>query len=216
MSEGAVDVLIVDDHTLVAEGVEAVLATAPDVRVVGIAATGKDALAMVAAYRPVVVLLDQRLPDVEGTEIVPEIHRLSPDTKVLLVTGGAADDLLVRAVEAGCAGFVPKGQRVRELVDAVRAVAAGDAVIEPAALARLLPALASRGRRLGSDLTARERQVLELLVRGASNADITAELVISPATTRNHVQSVIAKLGAHSKLEAVAIAMRERVVQAPW
>jgi DNA-binding NarL/FixJ family response regulator len=204
-------VVIVDDHLLVAESVAATLDTAEDVTVVAIAGTCSDGLAEVRRHLPDVLLLDQRLPDGLGTDLLPALQQASPRTRVILVTGANTDDVLHRAFEGGCAGFIAKGQRAAALLDAVRKVAAGETVVSPADLQRLV----HRQVRLGDDLTARERDVLIHLVDGRSTAWLAKRLNITPATTRNHVQSVITKLGAHSKLEAVSIALREGIVAAP-
>ena len=132
--------------------------------------------------------------------------------KVLLVTAGDTDDVLARAIMAGAAGVIPKGKRASTLINAVRAVAHNEAVITPDALRRLMPHLAKAGSGIGTDLTAREREVLRLLVAGKSTSALAAELFVAPATARNHIQSIMNKLGAHSRLEAVAIAMRENVL----
>ena len=214
-SARTIRVVLVDDHDLVADSLSLVLSTAEDVSVVGCAGSCAAGLALVAHHRPDVVLLDQSLPDGNGTELVPRLHAASPGTAVVLVTASDAEDVLVRAVQVGCAGFVPKGRSVAELLEAVRTVAAGEAAISSDALRRLVPRLVGRDRRLGSDLTPRELEVLHLLVEGGNNASIAGRLFISHMTARNHVHSVMAKLGAHSRLEAVAIALRERLVAPP-
>jgi DNA-binding NarL/FixJ family response regulator len=159
-----------------------------------------------------VLLLDQRLPDGLGTDMLPEIRQASPGTQVLLVTAVDSDDVLLRAVEGGCAGFVAKGQRASTLLDAVRRAADGELVLSSSDMQRLLPQLIRQPPQLGDDLTAREREVLTLLSLGLSTNGLAEQLSISHATARNHIQSVLGKLGAHSKLEAVAIALRERIV----
>jgi DNA-binding NarL/FixJ family response regulator len=208
----AIRVVIIDDHRLVADSVAAVLDHPHDISVVGVAATCADGLAQVRSYQPDVLILDQRLPDGLGTDLLPAVQHASPATRTLLVTASDSDDVLHRAIEAGCAGFVAKGERVAALVDAVRRVAAGELVLSSAHLARLIPALAHRKSRTGQDLTARERDVLRLLAQGRTTAFMAAALFIAPATVRNHIQSVISKLGAHTKLEAVTVAMRENIV----
>lgn len=215
MSSSPLRVVIVDDHKLVAEGVAATLGAAPDIEVVGLGGTAASAVDLVRVYQPEVVLLDQRLPDGDGIDAIPRILATSPESKIVILTASDDDGLLLRAIEAGVAGFVTKGRSMSALVEAVRAAANGEAVIAPDALARLLPRLADLRRRPGDDLSPREREVLTLLVEGASNNDIASHLTISYATARNHVQAVITKLGAHSKLEAVAIALREGIVEPP-
>jgi DNA-binding NarL/FixJ family response regulator len=208
---GPITVVIVDDHLLVADSVAAALDAADDVSVVFVAGTCADGLAAVRRHQPDVLLLDQRLPDGLGTDLLPALEHASPRTRVILVTGADTDDVLHRAFEGGCAGYIAKGQRAATLLDAVRKAAAGETVLSPGDLRRLV----HRQVRLGDDLTARERDVLLHLVEGRSTAWLAQQLNITPATTRNHIQAVISKLGAHSKLEAVSIALREGIVASP-
>lgn len=208
-----ITVVIVDDHVMVAESLTTTLNACPDITVVAIAescATGLDA---VATHRPDVLLLDQRLPDGLGTDILAPMFDVHPQLKVLFVTGGDSDEVLARAITGGAAGIIPKGKRASILVAAVRAVANDEAVITPNELRRLMPLLAQGDTGMGADLTAREREVLELLTQGKSTADLAQALVVAPATARNHIQSIMNKLGAHSRLEAVAIAIRENMLQ---
>jgi DNA-binding NarL/FixJ family response regulator len=210
-----ITVVIVDDHLLVADSVAATLDAADDISVVAVAGTCAEGLDEVRRHQPDVLLLDQRLPDGLGTDSLPSLQQASPRTRVLLVTATDTDDVLLRAFEGGCAGFVAKGQRAAALLDAVRRAAEGETVLSSADLRRLFPGLVHQQARLGGDLTAREREVLALLSAGRSTVLIAQHLVISPATARNHIQSVISKLGAHSKLEAVSIALREGIVIPP-
>lgn len=211
----AVRVVIIDDHLLVAESIAATLDATDDLQVVGVADSCATGLRVVETEQPDVLLLDQRLEDGLGTELLPRLLLLCPTMRVLLVTAVPSDDVLVRAIEGGCAGFVAKGERAATLVQAVRSAANNEAVIRPDALRRVLPRLAHVAQRRGDDLTAREREVLGLLVAGKSTQAMADDLVIAPATARNHVQSIMVKLRAHSRLEAVSIALRESIAQAP-
>lgn len=210
-----ITVVIVDDHLLVADSVAAALNATDDIAVLDIAGTCASGLALVARHRPDILLLDQRLPDGLGTNVLPEMLARSPLTKVLLVTASDSDDVLTRAIEAGAASVITKGKRAAYLIQAVRAAAHGEAVITPDDLRRLLPHLGRHGHRAGDDLTVREREVLGMLIDGKSTAALAGELVVAPATARNHVQSIMKKLGAHSRLEAVVIASRERILEPP-
>ncbi len=207
-----ITVVIVDDHLMVADSLATILSANEDMTVLAIAATCASGLEAVARYRPDVLLLDQRLPDGLGTDILEAMLVECPRMKVLLVTAGDTDDVLARAIMAGASGVIPKGKRASTLINAVRAVAHNEAVITPDALRRLMPQLAKTNSGIGTDLTAREREVLRLLVAGKSTAALAGELFVAPATARNHIQSIMNKLGAHSRLEAVAIALRENVV----
>jgi two-component system nitrate/nitrite response regulator NarL len=216
MTEAAtptITVVIVDDHLLVADSIAAALNATDDITVVGIADSCASGIGAVTQHRPHVLLLDQRLPDGMGTSILPALLAVNPDMKVLLVTAADSDEVLARAIEAGAAGVITKGKRATSLVQAVRAAANDEAVITPEALRRLVPHMARRRQRVGDDLTAREREVLALLIAGKSTAALAGELFVSPATARNHVQSIMSKLGAHTRLEAVAIASRENIME---
>lgn len=206
-------VLIVDDHEMVAQSLAEALRQAADIEVVGIAGTARAAREMVETAHPDVVLMDYRLPDGDGVGATGEIKAVIPEVKVVMVTSTDDDAVLVRALEAGCSGFVPKHRPVQELIDAVRAAHAGEALVSPPLLARLLPRLRPTSRGVGSDLTTRELEVLGLLAEGLSNQAVAERLTISLHTVRNHVQNILMKLGAHSKLEAVATAVREGIIR---
>lgn len=211
---GAIATLIVDDHAMLAEGLAAYLRLADDIDVVGAVGTGADALEILAGARVDVLLLDQRLPDTTGIAVARQAVARSPGTKVLVITANGDDDLVAEAILAGCHGFLPKGRTANELLAAVRAVHAGESVFDSSVLARILPGLAeSKEQSPGDDLTSREREVLQLLAGGLSAAQIAARLEISPVTVRNHTQNVLTKLGAHSKLEAVSLALRRGLVR---
>jgi DNA-binding NarL/FixJ family response regulator len=204
-----VRVLIVDDHEVLAASLAVVLNEQPDLTTVGVCGTLAKAKALIVSATPDVVLLDHRLPDGDGVAAIAELRRLRPRMEVVVLTASAADHVLVAAIEAGAAGFVSKTRGLAEVTSAVRAAAAGEAVISPEMLARLLPRL-QRGQQQGrTELTEREREVLGLLAEGLSNAAIAEKLTVSVHTVRNHIANLSAKLGAHSKLEALSIAVRE-------
>lgn len=206
--------LLVDDHEMFAESMAKLLAEEQDIAIVGMAGTLKHALHAVEDEEPDVVLLDYRLPDVDGPEGARRILDRFPDVKVVMLTGFAEDVALVEAIKAGCSGFITKDRAASEVVEAVRAAAQGEALISPEMLSRLLPRFRDDpGQALGSDLTDREHEVLGLISEGLSNKQIAERLVLSVHTVRNHVQNVISKLGAHSKLEALSIAVREGIVE---
>lgn len=209
MSEPPTDttirVLLVEDHDMVAEAIGLALQRDADVVVVATArslATAQDA---VARHRPDVVVLDRRLPDGDGVAAIPAL--LASGARVLVLTGEASSAVAARVVDAGGSGLVLKSARLEELTDAVRRVARGEAVFEGGLLTGLLDRLT--GRTPGASLTARERETLSLLADGASTDEIGHRLGVARNTVRNHVQRVLDKLGARSKLEAVSIARRE-------
>jgi DNA-binding NarL/FixJ family response regulator len=206
-------VVVVDDHEMFAQGLTAVLGADPTIEVVGTAGSVEAGVAAVRMHSPDVVLMDYELPDGDGAAATQRIKAEVPDTQVVMVTSFDDEGILVRAIEAGCSGFITKHKAIQEVAAAVRAAHAGEALISPSLLARLLPKLRQNPRGLGSDLTAREVEVLKLLAAGVSNQQIAEELVLSLHTVRNHVQNVITKLGAHSKLEAVATAVREGLIR---
>lgn len=206
-------VVVVDDHAMLAQALSSVLGSEPDLRVVASAGTMADGCAAVRMHAPDVVLMDYELPDGDGAEATEIIKREVPGAHVVMVTSFTDEAVLIRAIEAGCSGFITKHRAVEEVAHAVRAAVAGEALISPSMLARLLPKLGRTSKGLGADLTQREREVLQLLAEGLSNDAIATKLVLALHTVRNYVQNVIEKLGAHSKLEAVAIAAREGIVR---
>jgi DNA-binding NarL/FixJ family response regulator len=210
-----VGVLIVDDHRMFSESLARLLADEDGIAVLGVAATGADAIEMVGRLHPKVVLMDYQLPDQDGVAVTAQIRSRNPSVMVVMLTGSTEDRVLLAAIDAGCSGFLTKDRAAAEVVHAVRAAAVGEALISPALLARLLPKLNRTQRSLGEDLSEREREILGFLARGMTNKVIAAELFLSVNTIRNHVQSVLAKLGAHSKLEAVSTAVREGIIDYP-
>jgi two-component system, NarL family, response regulator DevR len=210
-----VRVLVVDDHEVLAVSLAQVLDAEPDLVSVGVAGTLAQARDMVATARPDVMLLDHRLPDGDGVTAIGELRAIRPSMHVVVLTASAADSVLVVAMEAGASGFLSKTRGLAEVTSAVRNAALGEAVISPEMLMRLLPRL-TRGPGGGgvghNDLTDREREVLALLAEGLTNAAIAERMFVSVHTVRNHIANLSHKLGAHSKLEALSIAVREGVL----
>jgi DNA-binding NarL/FixJ family response regulator len=206
-----VRVLIVDDHEVLASSLAQALDVEPDLCVVGRAGTLAAAEGLIATATPDVLLLDHRLPDGDGVTAIPRLRALRSRMAIVVLTASTAEHVLVAAIEAGASGFVSKSRGLPELTAAVRAAAAGEAVVSPEMLSRLLPRL-QRNRAGGighAALTEREREVLALVAEGLTNAAIAERLVVSVHTVRNHVANLSAKLGASSKLEALSIAVRE-------
>jgi DNA-binding NarL/FixJ family response regulator len=202
-------VLIVDDHEVLASSLAHVMDAEPGLTCVGVAGSLQKARSLLATTSPDVVLLDHRLPDGDGVGAIPELRALRRSVRIVVLTASAADHVLVAAIEAGASGFVSKTRSLAEVTAAVRAAATGEAVISPEMLARLLPRLGRTDARPHQELTEREREVLGLLAEGMTNAAIAQRLVVSVHTVRNHIANLSAKLGAHSKLEALSIAVRE-------
>ncbi|WP_109641960.1 MULTISPECIES: response regulator transcription factor [Lentzea] len=199
-------VVLVEDHDMVAEAIGLALERA-GIEVVARATTVATALTDTRRARPDIVLLDRRLPDGDGTTLIPEL--VKGGARVLVLTGEATASVAARVAEAGAAGLILKSARLDELVEAVRRVADGEVVFDPKLLAGVLDRLTGRVRIAGTTLTAREQETLLLLADGAGTEQISSRLGVARNTARNHVQRVLDKLGARSKLEAVSIARRE-------
>ena len=215
MADGDLTVLIVDDHRMFAESLARLLADEPGIAVAGTVVTAEAALAVATRERPGVVLVDYHMPTTNGAVLAGQLKALDPDVHVVMLTGFDDDRILLDAIEAGCSGFLTKEQAASEVADAVRAVADGEALISPAMLARLLPQLRRRDDAPAATLTVRERQVLAGVARGLTNRAIAEELYLSVNTIRNYVQAILTKLGAHSKLEAVSLAVRAGLLDYP-
>jgi DNA-binding NarL/FixJ family response regulator len=205
-------ILVVDDHQMFATSLAHALRAEPDLLVVGQAATLQQARALVVSEAPDVVLLDHRLPDGEGVSALASLQALRPSAQVVVLTATASERVLVAAMEAGASGFLTKTQQLDDVIAGVRAAAQGESVVSPALLTKLLPQLQRRTASGSGTLTDRERDILDLLAAGLTNADIGSRLSLSVHTVRNHVANLSAKLGAHSKLEAVVIAVRDGLV----
>jgi putative two-component system response regulator len=204
-------VLVVDDHEIFAHSLVRLLGSRPELKVVGTAGTVAAAAAAARAYGPDVVLMDFELPDGDGPEATEQIKSLTPSTKVIMLTARTDDRALIRSIAAGCSGFVRKDDAVEVLLAAIVAAHEGETIAPPTDLAPLLRQLRPTRRGLGSDLTPRELEVLGLIAAGLVNKQIAQQLGVRLNTVRNHVQNILYKLQAHSKLEAVATAVREGI-----
>jgi DNA-binding NarL/FixJ family response regulator len=207
----SVRVLLVEDHAMVARGIEAALADEPDLQVVGIAGTVDDGVLRFRQLGPDVVVMDYRLPDGEGTDATRQIRTINGEATVLLLTGADDPSIVSAALDSGCSGFVSKDRDVDDLASAIRAVARGAAVFPADLLARALSTGTERPS-VGGDLTSREREVLGLLADGCSTDEIGSGLFLSLHTVRNHVRNILTKLHARTKLEAVVTAARAGLV----
>ena len=208
-------VLIVDDHEIFAHSLVRLLGSKPEVKVVGTAGSVSTAVVAAMAYQPDVILMDFELPDGDGPDATQQIKALTPSVKVVMLTAHTADHALVRALSAGCSGFVSKTDAVDALLEAIVAAHAGETLTPPVDLAPLLAQLRPTSRGLGAAITPRELEVLGLVAAGLGNKQIAERLVLSLNTVRNHTQSLLQKLQAHSKLEAVATAVREGIIDYP-
>jgi NarL family two-component system response regulator LiaR len=211
--------LICDDHRLLTDTLERVVSHDPGMLLLPPVHTSEAAVDLVREHQPNVVLMDIEFKgSMSGIEATRRIKQISPATQVVVMTAHEEERLLVEAVEAGASGFLRKTEGVDELLEAIRAAAAGEILVDRVALARLLPQVArERERRrdaqlLLSQLTDRELEILTLLSEGLRNDDIAARLFISPQTVQTHVRNLLGKLGVHSKLEAVAFAVRNGAI----
>jgi DNA-binding NarL/FixJ family response regulator len=212
-------VLVVDDQELVRSGFCVILDAVDGVEVVGEAGNGEAAVAAVTAHRPDVVLMDIRMPGMDGLEATRLITRQSPAApKVVMLTTFDLDDYVYEALRAGASGFLLKDSPRHDLIAAVRAAAAGDALLAPSVTRRLIEVFARRPpetspspSRLAS-LTTREQDVLLLLARGRSNSEIAAALFVSEATVKTHVGNLLAKLGLRDRVQAVILAYETGMV----
>lgn len=206
-------VVLIDDHVMFAEGVAASLRATGEVEVAAITPTAEDGEAAVDTYRPHVVLLDYGLPDDDGVALARRLHQRFPEVKLVMVTSLVDERLVLKAVEAGCAGFVTKDRTVDELVSAIRSVADGEALISPIMLNKVLRQIRRRSEgTVGAELSGREREVLQYVCDGLTNPAIAERLHVSHNTVRSHVQNILSKLQVHSKLEAAAVATRAGLV----
>jgi DNA-binding NarL/FixJ family response regulator len=206
--------LIVDDHEILAEGVRRLLDSCADINVIDVVGTLSDAVEASLRLHPDVVLMDYQLPDGDGVTAVARIKRESPNIQVVMLTGSGDDERLARrAFEVGCCGFLGKSRSVEDLLAVVRAAYAGEVLITPSMLLRLLPKVTHQYDGVGAGLSRRELEVLGVMAEGGTDKDIASRLFVSLNTARKHTQNIIRKLGAHSKLEAVVIAVREGVIR---
>ncbi|GAA2632885.1 response regulator transcription factor [Dactylosporangium fulvum] len=201
-----ISVLLIDDHPVVRAGVRGMLGGVPDVTVLGEAASGADGVAAATALRPDVVLMDLRMPGMDGVTATAAILAAVPDTRVVVLTTYETDADILRAVEAGASGYLLKDATPEELLHAVRAAARGETVLAPSVAARLLDRVRGPQR---PALTPREVQVLRLVGRGLSNAEIGVELHITEATVKTHLLRVFAKLDVTDRTAAVTTAMAD-------
>ncbi|ORT59331.1 response regulator transcription factor [Streptomyces sp. CB03238] len=212
-------VLIVDDQMMVREGFSVLLNAMPDIEVVGEAVNGREAVRQVEVLRPDVVLMDIRMPEMNGIDATREIVAADGDAKVLVLTTFDLDEYVYQALRAGASGFLLKDASARQLADGVRVVAGGEALLAPTVTKRLItefaktaeasrpPALAQVG-----DLTERETEVLVLIAQGLSNGEIASHLVVAESTIKTHVSRILVKLGLRDRTQAAVFAYEARLV----
>jgi DNA-binding NarL/FixJ family response regulator len=209
-------VLVADDQSMVRAGFRMLLAGEDDIEVVAEASNGKEAVDKAGRFDPTVVLMDIRMPELDGLEATRRILAADPEARVLVLTTFDLDEYVYEALRAGASGFVLKDDPPEQLIAAVRTVAAGDALLSPAITKRVIGEFARLPRPTPpkelDDLSAREREVFRLIALGLSNADIGRELFIGETTVKTHVTHILAKLGLHDRVQAVVLAYQTGAV----
>ncbi len=214
----ATRVLLVDDHELVRQGIATMLSSASDIQVIGEARTGREALEIARTQLPDIVLMDVRMPDMDGLEATRKIKEERPRTAVIMVTMHDNPAYLRDAVRAGAAGYLLKDVSKEELVDAVHQVATGGAFIESQMLKGMLSEMKPAGAATApaaKNLTKREREILSLVAEGMSNREIADKLVLSPETVKSHVAAILEKLNVSDRTQAAIYAVRNGLVETP-
>lgn len=216
-----VSIAIIEDHQVFVDALIMYLNRHPEFRLTGSARTFAQGEQLIREISPDIVLLDVGLPDCNGLDLIPEIRRNSPKTKIVILTALSDETTLMRAIDSGVSGFVQKGSSLSELLTAMREVAKGEIVMPTGILVGLLKRVprdkastyhAANG---WEPLTDREKEVLKLLSRGRTGKAIASELHISPLTVRTHIRNLLAKLGVHSRLEAVSFGLRNGLIEPP-
>lgn len=213
MTDSPIRVLLVDDEPLVRRGMQLIMTAEPDIEVIGEAGDGAAALTEARRLRPDVVCMDVRMPEVDGIRGTELILKLADPPKVLVITTFEHDEYVLDALLAGASGFLLKRAGAEEMVQAVRTVAGGQSLLFPHAVRDLVRPTARSRSHQGPALTRREQQVLDLIAQGMTNAEIAAELIIGLETVRSHVGSLLGKLQARDRTQAVVIAYRTGLVE---
>ncbi len=208
-------ILVVDDHPVLRDGLVAVLSTQADFEVVGEAETGPKAVLVAAELQPDIVMMDLEMPGMDGVEALKQMRDHDPDVRVIVFTAYDTDDRIMAALQAGAQGYLLKGAPRDQVFEAIRVVNAGDSLLQPVVASKLL----TRMRRNAGDpgtadsVTPREMEVMRLLAQGFQNKEIAAELGITQRTAKFHVGSILAKLGAGNRTEAVTIAAQRGMIK---
>jgi DNA-binding NarL/FixJ family response regulator len=206
---GRIRVQIVDDHFLFAEALGSVIRDLPDYELVGLAVTGPQALSMAEEEQPDIVLLDYHLPGYSAEQLAPRLRAAAPAARIVILTSDTTDESMVKGVHAGVDGYLTKDRALDDVVQALHSVSLGRTALTPQQLAR---AIASPADAQTDGLTGRELEILRLMASGRDSLAIADDLAISQNTVRTHLQNLFAKLGAHSKLEAVTIAAKRKLL----
>jgi DNA-binding NarL/FixJ family response regulator len=212
-----ITVLICDDQDVIREGLQAMLKSAPDIKVVGTAADGAEAVEKAAALRPDVILMDLKMPVMSGVQATRRLHEEQPSVRVLVLTTYDGDDWVFDAIRAGASGYLLKDTPVEQIIEAIRGTATGKAHLDPAVAGKVLACVTGNRpappARLLAALSERERDVLRLLARGLGNASIAKRLFLSEGTVRNYMTSIFAKLEVTDRTQAAVLALRCGLVE---
>ena len=214
MAEGGIRILVADDHPMLREGLVAVLSTQPDFDIIGEAADGAEVVRLAEALRPDVILLDLEMPDVDGVAALEGLRDAVSAARAIVFTAHDTDERILRSLRAGARGYLLKGASRQEIFDAVRTVHAGGSLLEPGVTTRLLDHVREGGEQT-EPLTPRELEVLALISEGLHNSEIAGRLFVTERTVKFHVSSILAKLGADNRTEAVALAARRGLIRMP-
>jgi DNA-binding NarL/FixJ family response regulator len=209
---GPIRLLIADDHPVVRDGLRAMLATQPDMELIGEAATGTEAVAQAQAFLPDVVLMDLQMPDLDGPGAIATLREQAPEVRVLVLTTYGTDADITRAVDAGATGYLLKDAPREQLFGAIRAAARGEAVLSPSVATRVLGRMRAPAEEA---LSPRELEILQAVARGLSNKDIGRQLYVSEATVKTHLLRVFGKLGVDDRTAAVTVALERGIIRLP-
>ena len=209
MSDDKIRIIVIDDQAVVRQGFVALINTVPDMTVVAEGINGREAIDLYREHRPDVMLMDLRMPLMGGVEAIASIRRESPAARIIVLTAFDGDEEIYRSLQAGAQGYLLKDMFFEELEDAIRTVHGGGRRIPGVVAERLA------GRMSGSDLTGRELEVLELIVRGKSNKEIGAALGISEATVKSHINNILSKLGVADRTQAATTALQRGIIHLP-
>jgi NarL family two-component system response regulator LiaR len=208
-----ITVIIVDDHAIVRQGLRTYLQLQPDIEVVGEAANGREALALVGDKLPDIVLMDLVMPVMDGVETTRAVRTLSPNTRVIVLTSFSEDEKVFASIKAGAQGYLMKDVHPSDLVNAIRSVNRGEAHLDPEIARKVMQEFANpQPTTPKHDLTERELEVLRLIAQGKSNKDISEDLVLSEKTVKTHVSNILQKLHLSDRTQAAVYALRQRIV----
>ena len=210
-----IKLLIADDHPVVREGLISMISREPDFKVVAEASNGLEAVNKAAQFKPDVILMDLRMPELDGVEAIRQIAEADPDAKFIILTTFSDDEYIFKGIEVGARAYLLKDAPREELFKAIRAVYQGESLIQPVVASKVLSRFAEMSRQSQSPevLTERELEVLTLIAKGSANKEIAAELHISNSTVKTHIASIFQKLGTNDRTEAVTIALKKGIIK---